>query len=126
MTVDQRWFSSLTLVMTKEYIPFRDNGRGRVLSVGTVNVSEPVMTLRRISLIKSLGYNPLSFFRLLMTVLKSISKRVVLVFWTLELIFCARSSPRVRLSEPIYLGVLAILMAWLLEFQQSFGNGIGD
>jgi hypothetical protein len=56
MTRDRRWFSSLTLVMTKEYITFRENGKGRVLSVATVNVSEFVI-LRRVSLVKSLGYN---------------------------------------------------------------------
>jgi hypothetical protein len=54
MTGDRRWFSSLTPVMTKEYITFGDNGRGRVLSVGIVKVSESV-TLRRVSLVKSLG-----------------------------------------------------------------------
>jgi hypothetical protein len=48
MTGDQRWFSSLTPMMTKEYITFRDKGKGRVLSVGTVKVSESV-TLRRVS-----------------------------------------------------------------------------
>jgi hypothetical protein len=39
MTEDRRWFSSLTLVMTKEYITFGDNGKGRVLSVGMVKVT---------------------------------------------------------------------------------------
>jgi hypothetical protein len=33
-TRDRRWFSSLTPVMTKEYISFGDNGKGIVLSVG--------------------------------------------------------------------------------------------
>jgi hypothetical protein len=61
-----------------------------------------------------------------MRVLKSISIWVVLVFWTPEVISCARSSPRVRFSEPIFLSVLALLVAWLLVFQRSFGNGIGD
>jgi hypothetical protein len=59
MTGDRRWFFSLTLVMTKEYITSGDNVKGRVLSVGTVKVSES-MTLRRVSLVKSLGYNLLS------------------------------------------------------------------
>jgi hypothetical protein len=59
MTGDQRWFSSLTPAMTREYITFGDNGRGRVLSVGTVKVSESV-ALRRVSVVKSLGYNLLS------------------------------------------------------------------
>jgi hypothetical protein len=56
MTRDRRWFSSLTPMMTKEYVTFRDNGKGRVLSVGMVKVSESV-TLQRVSLVKSLGYN---------------------------------------------------------------------
>jgi hypothetical protein len=60
MTGDRRWFSSLTLVMTKEYITFGDNGKGRVLSVGIVKVTKSV-TLRCVSLVKSLGYNLLSF-----------------------------------------------------------------
>jgi hypothetical protein len=50
--------------MTKEYITFGDNGKGRVLSVGTVKVSKSV-TLRRVSLVKSLGYNLFSVSKLL-------------------------------------------------------------
>jgi hypothetical protein len=64
MTEDRRQFSSLTPMMTKEYITFGDNGKGRVLSVATVKVSESV-TLRRVSLVKSLGYNLLSVSQLL-------------------------------------------------------------
>jgi hypothetical protein len=58
--------------------------------------------------------------------LKSISKRVVLVFWILKVISYARSSLRVKFSEPIFLSVLALLVVWLLVFRRSFGNGIGD
>jgi hypothetical protein len=50
--------------LTKEYITFGDNGKGRVLSVGTMKVSEFV-TLQRVSLVKSLGYNLLSVSQLL-------------------------------------------------------------
>jgi hypothetical protein len=50
--------------MTKEYITFGDNGKGRVLSVGTVKVSESV-TLWHVCLVKSLGYNLLSVSQLL-------------------------------------------------------------
>jgi hypothetical protein len=96
-----------------------------VLSVGTVKLSESV-TLRRVSLVKIWG----TIFSLspnsLMRVLKSVSKRVVLVFWILEAILCVRSSPRVKFLEPIFLSVLALLIVWLLVFRQSFGNGIGD
>jgi hypothetical protein len=50
--------------MTRDYITFGDNGKGRVLSVGTVKVSESV-TLRRVALVKSLGFNLLSVSQLL-------------------------------------------------------------
>jgi hypothetical protein len=64
MTGDRRWFSSLTPVMTKEYITSWDNGKGRVLSVGTVKVSACV-TLRHVALVKSLGFNLFSVSQLL-------------------------------------------------------------
>jgi hypothetical protein len=96
-----KMFSSLTPVMTKEYITFGDNGKGRVLSVGMVNVSEFV-TLRCVSLVKSLCYNLLFVPSVLMRVWKFFSKRVLLVFWTPEVILCARSSLRVRFSESIF------------------------
>jgi hypothetical protein len=95
--------------MTKEYITFGDNGKGRVLLVGTVKVSESVV-LRRVSHVNSLGYNLLSVSQLLDGVLKFVSKQVVLVFWILEAISCARSSPRVRFSEPIFLSALALIV----------------
>jgi hypothetical protein len=50
MTGDQRYFSSLTPMVSKECITFGDNGKSRVLSVGTVKVSESV-TLRRVALV---------------------------------------------------------------------------
>jgi hypothetical protein len=64
MTGDRRWFSSLTPMMNKEYITFGDNGKGGVLSMGIVKVSESV-TLWCVSLVKSLGYNLLSVSQLL-------------------------------------------------------------
>ncbi|XP_012699122.1 uncharacterized protein LOC105913783 [Setaria italica] len=36
MTGDHRWFSSLTPVMTREYITFGDNSKGKVLSEGVI------------------------------------------------------------------------------------------
>jgi hypothetical protein len=47
MTGDRGWFSSLVPVVTKRYITFRDNGRGRVLSEGEIKVSDKI-TLRRV------------------------------------------------------------------------------
>jgi hypothetical protein len=64
MTGDKKWFSSLTLVKEKMYITFGDNGRGRVISEGVVHVSDKV-TLKRVALVKSLGFNLLSVSQLL-------------------------------------------------------------
>jgi hypothetical protein len=48
----------------KEVITFGDNGRGHVLSEGEIKVSDKI-TLRRVALVQSLGYNLLSVSRLL-------------------------------------------------------------
>jgi hypothetical protein len=66
MTRDKGWFSSLVPVVTKRYITFGDNERGcgRVLSEGEIKVSDKI-TLRRVSLVQSLGYNLLSVSQLL-------------------------------------------------------------
>jgi len=64
MTGDHRWFSSLTPVITKEYITFGDNSKGKVLSEGVIKVSENFM-LKRVALVDSLGFNLLSVSQLL-------------------------------------------------------------
>ena len=64
MTRDRRWFSSLTLVVSREYITFVDNGKGRVLSEGAIQVSDS-FTLKCVALVKNLGYNLLSISQLL-------------------------------------------------------------
>ena len=64
MTGDRRWFSSLTPVVSKEYITFGDNGKGRVLSEGAIQVSDSFV-LQRVALVMSLGYNLLSVSQLL-------------------------------------------------------------
>ena len=64
MTGDRRWFSSLTPVVSREYITFGDNGKGRVLSEGAIQVSYS-FTLKRVALVKNLGYNLLSVSQLL-------------------------------------------------------------
>jgi hypothetical protein len=63
MTGGKGWFSSPVPVMIKRYITFRDNGRGRVLSEGEINVSDKI-TLRHVALVQSLGYNLLSVSQL--------------------------------------------------------------
>jgi hypothetical protein len=64
MTGDKGCFSSLVPVVTKRYITFRDNGRGHVLSDGEIKVSDKI-TLWRVALVQSLGYNLLSMSQLL-------------------------------------------------------------
>jgi hypothetical protein len=64
MIGDKGWFSSLVPVVTRRYITFGDNGRGRVLSEGEIKVSDKI-TLRRVALVQSLGYNLLSVSQLL-------------------------------------------------------------
>jgi hypothetical protein len=64
MTGDKGWFSSLVPGETKRYITFGDKGRGRVLSEGEIKVNDKI-TLRRVALVQSLGYNFLSVPQLL-------------------------------------------------------------
>jgi hypothetical protein len=66
MIGDRGWFSSLIPVVTRRYITFGDNGRGRgrVLSEGEIKVSDKI-TLRRVALVQLLGYNLLSVSQLL-------------------------------------------------------------
>jgi hypothetical protein len=49
---------------TKKYITFGDNGRGRILLEGEIKVSDKI-TLRRVALVQSLGYNLLYVSQLL-------------------------------------------------------------
>jgi hypothetical protein len=64
MTGDKGWFSSLVLVVTKRYITFGNNGRGHLLLESEIKVSDKI-TLRRVALVQSLGYNLLSVSQLL-------------------------------------------------------------
>jgi hypothetical protein len=64
MTGDKGWFSSLVPVVTRRYITFGDNGRGPVLSEGEIKVSDKI-TLWRVALVQSLGYNLLFVSQLL-------------------------------------------------------------
>jgi hypothetical protein len=64
MTGDKGWFSSLVPVVTKRYITFGDNARGRVLSEGEIKVSDKI-SLRHVAIVQSLRYNLLSTSQLL-------------------------------------------------------------
>lgn len=64
MTGNPKWFSSLTPVSTKEYITFGDNNKGKIISEGAIKVSDNV-TLKRVALVRPLGYNLFSVSQLL-------------------------------------------------------------
>ena len=64
MTGNDKWFSSLTPMRSKEYIVFGDNGRGKVRGIGVVRVSDR-FTLREVALVLNLGFNLLSISQLL-------------------------------------------------------------
>jgi hypothetical protein len=87
-----------------------------VLSAGMMKVSDSV-TLRHVTLVKSLGFNLLSVSSFLVSISRSISKQVPLVCWTLEMILYALSSPRVRFSEPIFPDRAVLLVSLLHAFQ---------
>jgi hypothetical protein len=60
-----KWFSSLDPVQCKEYITFRDNSKGKVLSRGTIQVNESFV-LKDIALVSNLHFNVLSLSQLLL------------------------------------------------------------
>jgi uncharacterized membrane protein YGL010W len=101
MTRDRKWFSNLTPVLSKEYITIGDNV-GRVLSVGSVKVSENV-TLKCVALSSLSGSIFFRFPSFFMRVLRSVQRRVLLVCWILEAISYMRSFPRVKFSKSIFL-----------------------
>ena len=61
MTGNDKWFSSLTPMRSKEYIVFGDNSRENVCGIGAVRVSDR-FTLREVALVSNLGFNLLSVF----------------------------------------------------------------
>jgi hypothetical protein len=114
MTGDKGWFTSLVPVVTKRYITFEDNGRGRVLSEGEVKVSDKI-TLRCVALVQSLGYNLILYPSCWMRVLRCCFSLVVLGFWTLEGTLSVWSFPRVRCFELISLSLLVLsVVSWLV------------
>ncbi|WVZ84713.1 hypothetical protein U9M48_031707 [Paspalum notatum var. saurae] len=64
MTGHRKWFSSLNLVSTKEYITFGDNGQGKVMGVGSVSLSAK-LSLREVAFVRNLGFNLVSVLQLL-------------------------------------------------------------
>jgi hypothetical protein len=58
-TGSSKWFSSLDLVISKEYITFGDKSSGKVVSRGTIRVNESFV-LKDAALVSNLHFNLLS------------------------------------------------------------------
>jgi hypothetical protein len=122
MTGDKGSFSSLVPVVTKRYITFGDNRRGCVLSEGESKVSDKI-TLRRVALVQSLGYNSVS--RLLdegfEVLFQPGGSRIL--YSGGDLVW---SFPMVRCFEPIFLSLLVLSIVSWLVLRVSCGSGIGS
>jgi hypothetical protein len=59
MIGNKKWFSILTPLSHKEYVTFRDNKKGKVLSTGVIKVNDYFM-LNDVALVDRLRYNLLS------------------------------------------------------------------
>jgi hypothetical protein len=125
MTGYKGWFSNLVPVVTKRYITFGDNGQGRVLSEGEIKVSDKI-TLRRVALVQSLGYNLLSMSQLLDEGFEVFFDLVFLGFWILEGTLSVWSFSRVRCFELIFLNLLMLIVVSWLVLRVSCGSGIGS
>jgi hypothetical protein len=125
MIGDKGWFSGLISVVSKTYITFGDNVRGRVLSEGEIKVGYKV-TLRRVALVQSLGFNFLSVSQLLDEGFEVFFGLVVLGFRILEGTYFSWSFPRVKCSERISLSLLVWSVAFWLVFRVSCGSDIGS
>jgi hypothetical protein len=63
MTENKKWFSSLTHLSHKEYVTFRDDKKGKVISTGVIKVND-CFTLSDVALVDRLRYNLLSISQL--------------------------------------------------------------
>jgi hypothetical protein len=63
MIGNKKWFSSLTPLSHKEYVTFNDDKKGKVLSIGIINVND-WFTLNDVALVDRLRYNLLSVSQL--------------------------------------------------------------
>jgi hypothetical protein len=115
MSGDRGWFSSLVPVVTRRYITFGDNGRGRVLSKGEIKVSDKI-TLSGVLLFFN-RWGTICFLcpSCWMRVLRCCFGLVVLGFWTLEGTLSIWSFPRVKCFELIFLSLLVLsVVSWLV------------
>jgi hypothetical protein len=63
MTENNKWFSSLTPLLHKEYVTFGNDKKGKVLGTGVIKVND-CFTLNDVSLVDMLRYHLLSVSQL--------------------------------------------------------------
>jgi hypothetical protein len=63
MTGNKKWFSSLTPLLHKEYMTFRDDKKGKVLGTSVIKVND-CFTLNDITLVDRFRYNLFSVSQL--------------------------------------------------------------
>jgi hypothetical protein len=63
MTRNKKWLTSLTPLSHKEYVTFRDDKKGKVLSTSIIKVND-YFTLNDVALVDKLRYNLLSVSQL--------------------------------------------------------------
>jgi hypothetical protein len=125
MTRDKGWFSTLVAVVTKRYITFGGNGRGRVFSEGEIKVSDKI-TLKRVALVQFLGYNLLSESQLL-------DEGFEVLFrpdgsWILDSrghLVCM-VVPEGQVFRADFLSLLVLSVVYWLVHRVSCGSGIGS
>jgi hypothetical protein len=123
MTGDKGWFSSLVPVVTRRYITFGDNGRGRVLSEGEIKARSPSGVLFLFNRLDTICFLCPSCW---MKVLRRCFGLEVLGFWTLEGTLSIWSFPRVRCFVLIFLSLLLWSVVSWLVLRVSCGSGIGS
>ena len=126
MTGNDKWFSSLTPMRSKEYIVFGDNGRGKVRGLGAVRVSDR-FTLREVALVSNLGFNLLSVSQLLDEGFEVRFKEGCSRVLDSRGDLVCRITPRDRVFLLTSLELLlALLVACWLVLLLICGSGIGD
>jgi hypothetical protein len=125
MTRDKGWFSSLVPVVTRRYITFGDNGRGRVLSEGEIKVSDKI-TLRRVGLVQSLGYNLLSVSQLLDEGFEVLFRPGVSRIWDSRGDLVCMVVPEGQVFRADFLSPLVLSVVSWLVLRVSCGSGIGS
>jgi hypothetical protein len=125
MTGDKGWFSSLVPVVTRRYITFGDNGRGRVLSEDEIKVSDKI-TLRRVALVQSFGYNFLSMSQLLDEGFEVLFQPGGSRILDSRGDFVCMVVPGVRCFELIFPSLLVLSVVSWLVLRVSCASGIGS